>query len=153
MAESLISEICQDMGGISISRRPARQRPSVAMDKVSSYVNGEYSMEVELRAQPAMFRRLARHVIGGEPEREDVQDVATEFLNVICGRFISELCKETHVQPHLFPPQYTENGNSAYLDAGPSADTLFFETDQGEQAEFSWNGASVHKLLKRSEAE
>jgi hypothetical protein len=151
MAELLVCEIMDQMAGIQVSRCSGGETPAQEMDTVGGYVAGGYQMEVFLRAEPALFRRIACNLIGGEPDSpEEIQDYAMELFNVLCGRFVSEVSRTTHVPAYFEPPMYFKDARDGGASPGEPMSTLFFESDQKERAEFSWTSNSMNQLLRRS---
>jgi hypothetical protein len=139
-AEGLVRDILKQMAGIQIQRLP--QIPDVAdgsMDVVCGHIYGDYHMEVQLRAQPQVFSRITRGIGGHEPEDEgEVEEYATEFFNVVCGRFISEICNRKHIFMRFNPPEYQKAARRSDLAVYKIACILPFRTDEDELFEFLW---------------
>jgi chemotaxis protein CheY-P-specific phosphatase CheC len=151
MAEALVYEVLEQMAGITTLCQPSRKVPTVGMDTVYGHVTGDFRMEVQLRAQPSLFHRIASNIIGGDPESvEEVEEYATEVFNVLCGRFISELCSVTHTVIKFRPPLYKTAAETAKMGAGEPLSMLLFETDNKEPIEFCWSKDAMIQLLKRS---
>jgi hypothetical protein len=149
MAEHLVSEITEEMAGIQMWPQTEDNVRPVEMDTVWGFVNGDFQMEVQFRAQPCVFYRMASNIIGGEPEGpEEVREYAVEYFNVLCGRFVSELSRTTHVPARFRPPEYTSS--DGYQRPREPQSTLYFLTDKNEQAAFSWSEQPMEQLLKRS---
>lgn len=140
MAQELVREITQQMSGIELNNCDALPADVnlEELDAVYSLAVGNYRMQMQFRAQDSMFFRLARNMIGDEPEdRYEVQEYAAEFFNVLCGRFVSRLAEENHGLPFFAPPQYESPPDVTELIAEPRH-TLCFMSDDQETAVFSW---------------
>jgi chemotaxis protein CheY-P-specific phosphatase CheC len=151
LAEALVYEVLEQMAGITTLCQSSRKMPRVKMDTVCGQINGDFHMEVQFRAEPGTFRRLASNIIGGEPEGpEEVQEYATEVFNVLCGRFVSEICSVTHTVIKFQPPQYKTAAEIVADGAGEPLSMLFFVTERKEPIEFCWSENAINQLLKRS---
>jgi hypothetical protein len=136
----MVCEILKQMAGIQAYRLPEPvEDTGLKMDTVCGHIHGDYRMEVLLRAEPESFYRLTRNISGEDPLGEDeVQEYATEFFNVLCGRFISAICDRNHILMRFDPPEYQKS--SCAPDTGVCAKlyTLTFRTELEELFEFSW---------------
>jgi len=140
MAQELVREITQQMSGIELNNCDAL--PSDVnleeLDAVYSLAVGKYQMQMQFRAQDSMFFRLARNMIGDEPEDHyEVQEYAAEFFNVLCGRFVSELSEQNHSLACIAPPQYECPPDVTELITEPKHTLCFMSSDR-ETAVFSW---------------
>jgi hypothetical protein len=139
------------MSGIEMQRQPTGQTPETQMDTVYSEVDGDYRLEVWFRAEHRWFQRLASCLLGEQTEDEtDIQESATEFFNVLCGRFVSELCRTTHFPARLDRPRFTRAAAESGVPAAETRSILYFETEEQERAEFSWTREPMNQLLIRS---
>ncbi len=147
MADTLTCEIMCTMSGIRLSRCCIPVPEDTKMAAVCASVTGQaYNMQLRFLAEPKMFRRLARNMIGSEPESdEDVSDYASEFFNVLCGRFVSELCRITHMPARFTPTRYESVPGP--FDEGMGVHTLHFVSEECERAQFSW---SASRAITRS---
>lgn len=140
MARALVCEIAQEMSGIELSdcvSLPEHVRLD-ELDAVYSLAVGNYRMQMQFRAQDSMFFRLAKNMIGDEPEDQfEVQEYAVEFFNVLCGRFVSELSEANQRMACIAPPQYETSPNVTELVIEP-LHTLCFMSEDRETAVFSW---------------
>ena len=143
MADTLTCEIMDVMSGIRLSRCRDPAPDGTAMSSVCAYVRGRhFDMQLRFQAEPKMFWRLARNMIGGEPESaEEVSDYASEFFNVLCGRFVSELCRVTRAPARFTPPQY--NPEPAPFEKRADMRTLHFVSEECERAQFSWSAPLI----------
>ena len=112
----------------------------------------EAGERIKLRflAEPRMLSRLARNMLGSEPEKGEAQEYAMEFFNILCGRFISELYKATETTTRFFPTRYEALPNPTGLGGDTSLSTVYFISDEEELAAFSWTAEVVNDLLRRS---
>lgn len=154
MAELLVLEILEQMSTIQLKRCGGRGRSETPMDWVCGQVDGEYQMQLAFRAEPKLFRRLAENLLDETPvESEMVRESAREFFNTLCGRFISELYRETKISARFNPVQYeAAPGGSDRKWDGPVS-TIYFISDEQEHAEFSWPQRTMEELLKRREVQ
>jgi hypothetical protein len=147
LAKYMVSEVLEEWAGISVSISEEAV-PTTRMDTVFSHVDGDCSIEVQFRAEPSVFYQMARNILEEEPESpEEVREFAEEFFNVLCGRFIAEICTARDLSIRLHPPTYqtADVGARAIGFREPQA-AVFFQTDQKELAEFSWSH-SLTELL------
>lgn len=139
MADALTCEIMDVMSGIRLSRCCEPTPSGMQMSGVFAVVQGQrYHMQLQFRAEPRMFLRLARNMIGSEPaDSAEVEDYAAEFFNVLCGRFVSELCRASRTPARFTPTLYEPVPRE--LQAGKSkVKTLYFVSENHERAQFSW---------------
>jgi hypothetical protein len=150
LAERLVCELFEPLG-IPMRRQMERGTSGTEMDAVYGQIQGDCPMRVQLCAPPGMFYRLACGLLGGEPESaEEVRESATEFFNVLCGRFVSEICGAAHIKAHFDPPTYQAACEALEQETEETLNTLYFVTEEKEQAEFSWSQNSMDELLRRS---
>jgi hypothetical protein len=140
------------MAGIEMQRQPnTGQTPKTQMDTVYSKVDGDYQLEVWFRAEHRWFKRLACSLLGEDTEDEtDIQEAADEFFNVLCGRFVSELCRTTHFPARLDRPRFITDTEENGVPAENTRSILRFVTENQERAEFSWTREPMKQLLIRS---
>jgi hypothetical protein len=150
LAKYMVTEVLEEWAGISV-RTSEKTVSTARMDTVFSHVDGDCTIEVQFRAEPSVFYQMARNILEEEPEsHEEVKEFAEEFFNVLCGRFIAEICTATNLSIRLHPPTYqtADVGVRAVGFQEPQGAVLF-ETDKKELAEFSWS----HSLTELVEAE
>jgi hypothetical protein len=151
MAERMVCEIVRKMSGIEMQRQPTGQTPETNLDTVYSKVDGDYQLEVWFRAEHRWFQRLAGCLLGEPTEDEtDIQESAIEFFNVLCGRFVSELCRTTHFPARLDRPHFLGCAEENGVPEEASRSILHFTTEKQERAEFSWTREPMEQLLIRS---
>lgn len=154
LGDYLTCEILDEMATIRLERDGTRTEPSDSMDEVGCVVEGDYQMRVQFRAEHRLFRRLAEHMTGetGQPE-ELVQEYAKEFVNTLCGRFVSEIYHMTKIPARFYPVEYRTSAEAAEQKAQEPFSTIRFKSDEEEYAEFSWSQGPMEELLKRSECQ
>lgn len=149
MAEDLTREITAKMSGISLNRVDEKPNPSDEVDIVYGFLDGETTMQLQFAAERRFFRRLAENIIGGEPEdEEEIREYAAEFANVLCGRFVSEICRATNTVARFRPTVYGYDPRSKKEDIL----SVWFISDRQEQVTFSWSQEAMDKFLKREMA-
>ena len=156
MADALLREILEQLAGIRLTRCPPRTPKGAGppMDGVYGKVDGAYQMQLLFRAEPRIFQRLACRMIGAPAkDTQEVQEYATEFANVLCGRFISEIYRATKVPARFYPTQYETYPDSSPLGDETEISTIFYASEDQEAAEFSWTADSVAMLLKGEDSE
>lgn len=154
MADALVREITQEMCGIDLRGVPPSHRQVLAgphTDTVFGLVDGEHPIQVRFRAEPSLFFRVARNMIGGEPEDgEEVREYAMEYFNILCGRFLSELYRMAHIRVHhMSIPRYEVFSQVAEGEPG-HYDTLYYISEEQEIVVFSWTAAPVEDMLRRN---
>lgn len=152
MAERLTCEIMECMAGIKLQRCLALDdgAEGETMDAIYGVLGDDNEMQVRFRAESRLFARMAGNMIGGEPEsREEIQEYAAEFFNVLCGRFISELHETIHTPVQFFSIQY-KLVDAAVHERGGEVGAICFISEKEEFAEFSWTAMLIEKLLRRN---
>lgn len=151
MARALVQEIAEMMAAVTLAPAVA-PLPEAAprLEAITGYVEGDYRIELRFLAEPAMLRRLAENMMGAPAGEEEVREYAMEFFNVLCGRFISELYKATGTSARFFPTRYELCPDISALADQLSMRTVYFVSEKGELAAFSWSSAPVNDLLRRS---
>jgi hypothetical protein len=151
LAQRLVCELFEQIAGIPLRCQTEEGTSETEMDAVYGLIQGDCSMRVQLCAHPQMFYRLACNLNGGEPgSPEEVREYATEFFNVLCGRFVSEICGATHSKARFDPPRYQAAYRSPEGETKEPLKTLCFVTEEKELAEFSWSQTSMEELMRRS---
>ena len=144
LAEELLREIMQQMGGIQLKEVPdlPKRFGQKQLGIVCGETTGDFQIRMRLEAENALFVRLAGNMIGEEPQdQQEVEDYATEVFNVVCGRFLSKLYDRTGQKARFLPPTYEEPpGKTLYN--GNKVNTVKFISDSNEGAVFAWTLAS-----------
>lgn len=151
MAESLICEIIAEMANIQLwkASEPVEELKKKSMVGVCAAIGGDYTLKMRFFAEKQLFYRLAKNMLGREPDDEDIQDYAMEFLNVVCGRFISEIINETHIKVKLMPTEYRVP-TGRMPEEEESMQTMGFVSDEQEYAAFSWTTMAIEDMVRRS---
>lgn len=145
MAEELLCEIMCQMSGIVLEEVP--QLPTnFTMRKLGIVVGatiGDFDIKMRLIAERALFERLANNMIG-EPAKDfdEVEEYATEFFNIVCGRFVSELYVLTGQSARFLPTTYMHVQEDADPYGESTINIVRFMSDGDEGAVFSWTLAS-----------
>lgn len=140
MADLLVYEVTEQMSGIQLGSCPELEGKATEMETVYGLVDGEYQMQLRFRAEPRMFTRLAKSMIGEEPQDpEEVQEYATEFFNVLCGRFISEIYRNSKLAGRFLPTAYGKAPEETHSGADEPVCSRYFLSDEQELVEFSWS--------------
>ena len=132
------------MAGIHLVRCDDRCESDAQKDIVFGFLDGDPTMQLQFAAEKSFFHRLAASILGDEPEdEEEIREYAAEFANVLCGRFVSELCRATNTVARFRPTVYGgENINYEKLQ------TVRFVSDHQEEVTFSWGRDAMAALLK-----
>ncbi len=151
MAENLVCEILTEMADIQLwkSPEPVEELQSRPMVGVCATIGGDYTIKMRFFAEKQLFYRLAKSMLGREPDDEDIQDYAMEFINVVCGRFISEIINETHIKARLMPVEYRVPTGEIPVEA-ESMQTMGLVSDGQEYATFSWTTMAIEDMVRRS---
>ena len=137
------------MAGIHLMRCDGRPESGSEKDIVYGFLDGEQTMQLQFAAEKSFFHRLAKSIIGDEPEdEEEIREYAAEFANVLCGRFVSEICRATNTVARFRPTVYgvSEGGEDEELQ------TVRFISDRQEEVSFSWSREAMVAFLKREMA-
>ncbi len=141
MAQELVREVTDWMAGISLTCCPKTQiNPNKEqMDSVLVCAGNKTRISVQLQADPQLFFRLTQKMVGSAPQdKEEVQEYAIEYVNVLCGRFISHLFSHWHEKTRYFFPKYETPPNVTAINEKSEAKSLFFISEMQESVIFSW---------------
>lgn len=141
MADILVYEVLDQMAGIRIVNSSEQTVAETDMSTVYGFVDGEYRMQLQFRADPKMFGRFAENMMGRSPEEEDIRDYAEEFFNVLCGRFVSEIYRTTQLKAQFLPTKYGKPYKELKEEEKEISCTRYFVSEDRERAEFSWSVA------------
>lgn len=146
MADLLVYEVVEQMSGIQLGSCSRSDERDGEMETVYGLVEGEYQMHLRFRAEPRMFSRLAKNMIGEDPQdQEEIQEYATEFFNVLCGRFVSEIYRSTKLSGRFLPTTYGARPNGVRPNEDDGECTRYFLSEEQELVEFSWSRYSEGK--------
>lgn len=152
MAENLVCEITEAMSGIHLSCAPSSTHDlgKKQMAGVCALIGGDYTFQVHFLAEPNLFFRFAKNMMGEEPDSEDVRDYAMEFFNTLCGRFISEIINETHIKARLMPIKYEMPARIESLWEQEAFRSVVFTSELDEHAVFVWAAVPLEEMMRRS---
>ena len=151
MADNLVREIMEQMADIQLSSVSVCGIGSKQMIGVRIWVDGDYKMQMSFFAERNLFYRFTKNMIEEEPTDEDVRDYAMEFLNTICGRFISEIVNQIHIKVQMMAVEervlerWTAPEDINFVRA------VGFVSDAQEYAVFSWTSRAIEEMMKRSQ--
>lgn len=141
LAEQLLCEILEQISGIQISRAqggPIRFSTQ-PLGVVYAETRGEFTLLMWLEAEQSLFERLAAGMIGAPAsDQEEVEEYATEFFNMVCGRFVSELYNLTGQSARFLPTIYRHHNDAAAMQTENRVYSVDFISDSNEGAVFSW---------------
>jgi len=107
---------------------------------------GDFNIQMRLQADLNLFMRMACNMIGMEPkDQTEVEEYATEFFNIICGRFVSKICDLTGQSARFLPTVYEKPPGADAKGLDSENNTIFFVSDSNEGAIFYWAFASQDK--------
>lgn len=104
--DRIIREVTEASAGISLIRGEAALGEHICTVHIG-FRRGFHS-SLSLRADAALFARMARSVLKGEEHItvQDLEDVAKEYFNVLCGHIAAALYKSTHVSARFSVPSF-----------------------------------------------
>lgn len=140
------------MSSIQLRLDPLKEKAAAdrRLEAIYGFVEGDYQIELRFLAEPHVFFRMAQNMTGHEPDLDEVKEYAMEFVNVLCGRFVSELYKATRTSARFYPTRYEMSPDLACLSDKISLSTLYFISDEHEVAAFSWSAEPIKDLLRRN---
>lgn len=146
LADTLIREILEQMAGIHLRRCPPPPGGRTFLS-VFSAVEGAYHTELAFCAEPQLLRRVAVNMLE-DPKAglEDGLEYTMEIFNVFCGRFISEIYRETRIPARFYTPRHA--AGKVCLTHTP-VQSLYYLSDREEQACFYWTASSIAEILTR----
>lgn len=112
-----VREVTRRFGGVELTEaeRPLHDRVCT----VHTVLEGRRRTHLLLCADTDLLVRLARNILGRETVTErEVEEVATEYGNVVCGRIAGLLFRAAHVPsrfqvPRFHPGRYLPEGAPA----------------------------------------
>lgn len=104
--DRIIREVTEASAGISLIREEAALGEHICTVHIG--FRGGFHSSLSLRADAALFARMARSVLKGEEHItiQDLEDVAKEYFNVLCGHIAAVLYKSTHVSARFSVPSF-----------------------------------------------
>lgn len=74
---------------------------------VHTLLEGGHRAAILLHADTPLLVRMARNILGSDiVTPRDIQDVATEYFNVLCGRIVSGLFRAAHISSRFHVPRF-----------------------------------------------
>lgn len=105
--DQIAREITPQAAGIRL--RPDSTAPEGDICTVYIIFEREFRMALSICAEKSMFVRTARYMMQTEEiSRQDVEDVAKEYINVLCGHFAARLFPLTRVPARFSVPAFHE---------------------------------------------
>ena len=103
--DRIIREVTEASAGIALT--PGEAAPGDRICTVHiGFRKGFYS-SLSLRADAALFARLAQSMLKQEQiTAQDLEDVAKEYFNVLCGHIAAALYKATNISPRFSVPTF-----------------------------------------------
>lgn len=76
---------------------------------VYTITGGDYQIRLVFCAERALLRRIAEGMLGESTEDpEDIRECAMEFFNVVCGRIVAAIFRETRTRARFHCPDFKE---------------------------------------------
>ena len=103
--DRIIREVTDASAGILLTRGEAEPSDHICTVHIGFRRGGQSSLS--LRADTSMFVRLARGMMQTEDlTPEDVEEVAKEYFNVLCGHVLSRLFQVTRLPARFSVPSF-----------------------------------------------
>lgn len=103
--DRIIREVTESSAGIALIRGEAAPGEHICTVHIG-FRKGFHS-SLSLRADAALFARLAQSILKEEHiTAQDLEDVAKEYFNVLCGHIAAVLYNTTHVSARLSVPSF-----------------------------------------------
>ena len=117
--DRVVCEITQQAAGIDLHPSPAKPEGALCTVYIA-FVKG-FHTSLSLCAEMRLFTRLAQcMMMTEEVTPEDVEAVAKEYVNVLCGHIAARLFPETKMAarfsiPAFYPGPYAPEGYSEHI--------------------------------------
>lgn len=103
--DQLVREVTRREAGISLA--PGTDEPTGEFFTVYTVFERGFNTCLSLSADASMFVRLTQSMMQKEDvTRQDVEDFAKEYFNVLCGHIVSRLFRETRIPARFSPPAF-----------------------------------------------
>ena len=103
--DRIIREVTESSAGIALTRGEAA--PGKHICTVHIGFRQGFRSSLSMRADAALFVRLAQSMLQEEHiTAQDLEDVAKEYFNVLCGHIAAALYKSTHVSARFSVPSF-----------------------------------------------
>lgn len=137
MTDTLLRQLLETCAGIRACCAERRDMDEFA--EVYAEIDGTYHARLSLRAGTRLWRALAENILGGPlTAPDDPEEYAKEFLNILCGRLVSDIFRLTHSPARFFPPRWTQGALPPFDDKTHFISTLYYMTWEGEPIELHW---------------
>lgn len=106
LLDCAVQEMSCRFGGLELSQQETELSEDACT--VSTVFVGEHPSAVALCADREVFVRLAQSIMGrAAVTPKDVEDVAKEYFNIICGKIVAGLFELTRTAPRFQIPRFT----------------------------------------------
>lgn len=103
--DRIVREVTENSAGIALIRGEAVPGDHICTVHVS-FRQG-FRSSLSIRADTALFTRLARSMLGEERvTAQDLEDVAKEYFNVLCGHIAAALYQSTRIAARFTVPSF-----------------------------------------------
>ena len=103
--DRITREVTKDSMGIQLVQGDAPSRNNLCTVHIA-FRQG-FRSSLSFRADAAIFVRMTQSVIkGGHITPQDVEDVAKEYFNVLCGHIAADMFKATHISSRFGVPSF-----------------------------------------------
>ena len=100
-----MQDITRRFGGIQLSQQDGTLSDDICT--VHTVFEGSHRAALLLHADTALMTRLAQNVLGQESvSQQDLEDAATEYINIVCGQIVAGVFQSTHVPSHFQIPHF-----------------------------------------------
>lgn len=138
-ADRLIRELLERCAGIRLTRQPAVQEFH-DFAEIFTEIDGTYAALLTFRAEYALLHRLAENMRGDLPAApDDDEEYGKEFMNVVCGRLVSDIFRLTRSPARFYPPRFVRGACPLEMQAGDYTSVLSYRSDADDcAAELRW---------------
>ena len=100
-----VRDITSRFAGIQLREEEAALSGDICT--VHTVLEGSHRAAVLLCADTPLLVRLAQNILHSQAvSRKDVEDVATEYFNIICGRIAAGLFQTAHISSRFQSPRF-----------------------------------------------
>ncbi len=123
--------------GVRLVRVAAHDPPPRQCDTVYTVIQGSYSAAMAVRYEHRLFARIAEQLLGLDAQPDDALETCKEYLNIVCGRVISEIHRQTGRAARCRTPLYYRQQGGLLLPK-PITTSLCYQSDRAEAVEILW---------------
>lgn len=141
LAEQLVVDVADWMTGLHFVCKHQDQPQSFGQNlhEVCAQAKGDIQIVMQFWAEPQFFHGIAFKICGGEPQDdEEIQECAIEFMNVLCGRFISAICSDMKIKLFFSTPDYRVPPSVDLLREEEESSVLNFCNEEYGEVIFRW---------------